>query len=67
MEWTVTIDDPVMYTKPWAAMNTFPMKLQPPNLDIWNKYQEEMICSPSEVKAYDDSIGRNEEGGADSK
>jgi hypothetical protein len=67
MEWTVTIDDPVMYTKPWIAMNKFPMKLQPANLDIWNKYQEEMICSPSEFKAYNDSIGSNEESGTDGK
>ncbi len=67
MEWTVTIDDPVMYTKPWIAMNKFPMKLQPATLDIWNKYQEEMICSPSEFKAYNDSIGSNEESGTDGK
>ena len=44
MEWTVTIDDPQMYTKPWVAMNKFPMKLQSPNFDIWGKYQQEMIC-----------------------
>ena len=57
LEWTVTIDDPQMYTKPWVAMDKFPMKLQPPDLDIWAKYQQEMICAPSDVKAYNDSIG----------
>jgi hypothetical protein len=67
MEWTVTIDDPKMYTKPWVAMDKFPMKLQPANFDIWGKYQVEMICSPTEIKEYNDSIGSNEESGADSK
>jgi hypothetical protein len=57
MEWTVTIDDPQMYTKPWVAMNKFPMKLQSADFDIWGKYQQEMICSPSDIKAYNDSIG----------
>jgi hypothetical protein len=57
LEWTVTIDDPKMYTKPWLAMDKFPMKLQPPDFDIWGKYQVEMICSPTDVKAYNDSIG----------
>jgi hypothetical protein len=57
LEWTVTIDDPQMYTKPWVAMNKFPMKLQSPDFDIWGKYQQEMICSPSDIKAYNDSIG----------
>ena len=27
LELTVTIDDPKMYTKPWVAMNKFPMKV----------------------------------------
>ena len=57
LEWTVTIDDPKMYTKPWLAMNKFPMVLQPADFDIWGKYQVEMICSPTDVKAYNDSIG----------
>ena len=57
LEWTVTIDDPQMYTKTWVAMNKFPMKLQPPDFDIWGKYQQEMICAPSDVTTYNDSIG----------
>ena len=57
LEWSVTIDDPQMYTKPWVAMNKFPMKLQPRDFDIWGKYQQEMICAPSDVTTYNDSIG----------
>jgi hypothetical protein len=60
MEWTVTIDDPKMYSKPWVAMDKFQMKLQSSDLDIWGKYQVEMICSPTEVKEYNDSIGYGE-------
>src|SRR2546427_1513923 len=52
LEWTVTIDDPKMYTKPWVALDKFPMKLQPPNFDV-----REMICSPSENADYYRLIG----------
>ena len=52
LEWTVIIDDPKMYTKPWAAMDKFPMKLQPPDFDV-----REMICSPSELTEYNKLIG----------
>jgi hypothetical protein len=47
LEMTVTIDDPKMYTKPWLAMNKFPMKLQSPHTDVM-----EMYCSPSELEKY---------------
>jgi hypothetical protein len=47
MELTVTIDDPKMYTKPWIAMNKFPLRLQDPHFDV-----EEMYCSPSEMEKY---------------
>jgi hypothetical protein len=46
LEWTVTIDDPKMYTKPWVAMK-FPMKLQSPDYDV-----VEMMCIPSEMEQY---------------
>jgi hypothetical protein len=46
LEWTVTIDDPKMYTKPWVAMK-FPMKLQTPDYDV-----VEMMCIPSEQEQY---------------
>jgi hypothetical protein len=52
LEWTVMIDDPKMYTKPWAAMDKFPMKLQPPDFDV-----REMICSPSDYAEYNKLVG----------
>ena len=47
LEWSVTIDDPKMYTKPWVAMNKFPMKLEDPHRDVMEQY-----CSPSEMEEY---------------
>jgi hypothetical protein len=52
LEWTVTIDDPKMYTQPWVALDKLPFYLQPPSLDV-----REMICSPSESAEYDKLIG----------
>jgi hypothetical protein len=52
LEWTVTIDDPKMYTQPWVALDKLRFYLQPPNLDV-----REMICSPSDSAAYDRLIG----------
>jgi len=48
MELTVTINDPKMYTKPWIAMNKFPMRLEDPHRDVMEVY-----CSPSEMEKYD--------------
>jgi hypothetical protein len=48
LELTVTIDDPKMYTKPWIAMNKFPMRLEDPHKDVMEVY-----CSPSEMEKYD--------------
>jgi len=61
LELTVTIDDPKMYTKPWVAMNKFPMKLQDPHTDVM-----EMYCSPSELERFNKLIG-NPASGPDSK
>jgi hypothetical protein len=47
LELTVTIDDPKMYTKPWIAMNKFPMRLEDPHRDVMEVY-----CSPSEMENY---------------
>jgi hypothetical protein len=47
LEWSVTIDDPRMYTKPWVAMNKFPMKLEDPHRDVMEQY-----CSPTEMENY---------------
>jgi hypothetical protein len=52
LELSVLIDDPQMYTKPWLAMDKFPMRLLPNDLDV-----REMICSPSDLKSYNDVIG----------
>jgi len=57
LELTVTITDPKIYTKPWLALDKFPMKLQPADFDI-----REMICSPSELADYLKTVG-NPEGG----
>jgi hypothetical protein len=52
LELTVTIDDPKMYTKPWVAINKFPMKLQSPDYDVI-----EMMCIPSESEKYHKEYG----------
>lgn len=52
LEWTVTIDDPKMYSKPWVAMDKFPMKLEDPHADVM-----EMYCSPSEMERYNKMFG----------
>jgi hypothetical protein len=48
LEWSVTIDDPKMYTKPWVAMNKFPMMLEDPHRDVMEQY-----CSLTEMENYD--------------
>jgi hypothetical protein len=53
MELTLTINDPKMYTKPWNALNKFPMRLQPADFDL-----REMICSPSEQAEFDKQVSR---------
>jgi hypothetical protein len=52
LEMTVTVEDTKMYTKPWVAVNKFPMKLQAPDFDV-----VEMMCIPSEIAAYDKEYG----------
>ena len=53
MELTVMINDPKMYTKPWIAMDRFPMQLEDPHKDVM-----EMYCSPSEMENYDKLFGK---------
>ena len=53
LELTVTINDPVMYTKPWVALDKFRFKLMPDDFDI-----REMICSPTETAEYNKLIGK---------
>jgi hypothetical protein len=52
LEFTVTIDDPKMYTKPWIALDKFRFALGSPHLDI-----HEMICSPAEFAEYNKLVG----------
>jgi len=47
LELSVTINDPKMYTKPWVAMDKFPMMLEDPHKDVMEQY-----CSPSEIEKY---------------
>jgi hypothetical protein len=58
---TVTIDDPKMYTKPWVALNKFPMRLQSPDYDV-----VEMMCIPSEEEQYYKEYG-DQASGVESK
>jgi hypothetical protein len=48
----VTIDDPKMYTKPWAALD-ISLRLQSPGFDM-----REMECVPSEVALYNKLFAR---------
>ena len=61
LELTVTIDDPKMYTRPWVALDKFPMKLQDPHTDVM-----ELYCSLSEIETFNKLVG-NPVGGSDSK
>jgi len=47
MELTVTLDDPVVYTKPWVAVDKLQINLMPNGSDLM-----EMIPSASEAAAY---------------
>ena len=61
LELTMTIDDPKIYTKPWVALDKFPLQLQPADFDI-----REMICSPAELAAYLKQVAETEGGPGDS-
>jgi hypothetical protein len=52
LELSVTVDDPKMYTRPWVAINKFPMKLQSREYDV-----TEMMCIPSEIEQYSKDYG----------
>ena len=58
LEWSVTIDDPKIYTKPWVAMNKFPMILEDSHRDVMEQY-----CSPSEMERYNKLFGDPSSGG----
>lgn len=52
MEFTVTIDDPTMYTAKWKPLNNFRLKLLPETFD-----PTEMMCSVSEYMKYNKQMG----------
>ncbi len=54
MELTVTIDDPMMYTKPWLGINKFPLHLLPADFDM-----PELLCSPIDMAAYNRKISNS--------
>lgn len=56
MELTVTINDPQYYTKPWNALDKYPMRLQSDSFDI-----REMVCSESEAEEYMKEIAEEAE------
>jgi hypothetical protein len=47
IELTVTLDDPLVYTKPWTPRNKLPLRLMPNGTDLM-----EMIPAASEAAAY---------------
>jgi hypothetical protein len=60
MELTVTITDPQYYTKPWNALDKYPLRLQSDSFDI-----REMVCSESEAAEYNKEL--SEEAAAQAK
>ena len=48
---TLTIDDPKYYTQPWQPIKNLQMRLLPDDFDM-----TEIICSPTEVEAYNKTI-----------
>ena len=51
LEWSETIDDPKVYTKPWETMK-LQMRLHDPRTDLMEYY-----CSPQEQENYDKFFG----------
>ena len=51
LEWSETIEDPIMYTGPWQTMK-MRMTLQDPRMDVLTRY-----CSPVELEYYNKTYG----------
>ncbi len=51
LEWSETIDDPKIYTRPWDTMK-LRMTQQDPRIDLMTRY-----CSPVEIDNYNKSFG----------
>ncbi len=56
IQWSETIDDPKVYTKPWETMN-IPLRLHDPRTDIMEYY-----CSPVEQQNYNKFFGSSVSG-----
>jgi hypothetical protein len=41
-----------MYTEPWLALNKLPLRLQPADFDV-----PELLCSPAQMKGYNNDVG----------
>jgi hypothetical protein len=52
IELTTTIIDPQYYSKPWNALDKYPLRLQSDSFDV-----REMLCSVSEALEYTQHIG----------
>ena len=52
IEYTMTIDDPKMYTEPWMGLNKYLLYRQPQDFDI-----RDMSCSASEIGIYNKLVG----------
>ena len=52
LELTVTINDPMMYTKPWVAVDRVRFELQTSKFDV-----REMLCSPTDLAEYNKLVG----------
>ena len=59
LQWSETIEDPKMFTKPWVTLDKFPLKLKDPRTDVMEYY-----CSPVEQQRYDQTLS---DSAADSK
>jgi hypothetical protein len=61
MEFTMTIDDPKTYTKPWVMVNKRLLKLNP-------KYElQEAICAPSDEQLFNNAVTNPAANGATRK
>jgi hypothetical protein len=56
LEWSETIEDPKIYTKPWQTMK-LSMRLQDPRVDVLTRY-----CSPAEIEVYNKTYGDSASG-----
>ena len=56
LEWSETLEDPKIYTRPWETLK-IPMTLQDPRTDVLTRY-----CSPYETDAYNKAYGDSASG-----